>query len=365
MNPRLAAILENFKLPGKLLEVLPHKVGHIHDTYIATFRRSGEETQRYLVQRVNDHVFERPEALMANIQRVTAHLREKIAAAGGDPQRETLSLIPTQRGRSFYKNAQGEYWRAYTFIENTQSYEKIRDLDHVYQVARAFGRFQGLLRDFPPSALHETIPDFHHTPKRLAAFLAVAAKDPHNRAQFAQEEMAFVKERGEEAPILTDLIAHGDLPLRVTHNDTKFNNVLIDDATGEGVCVVDLDTVMPGLALYDFGDAVRSGANPAPESERDLSKVGIDLARFEAFVHGYLDAAGDFLTPLEVSLLPFSAKLMTFECGVRFLTDYLAGDVYFKTDRENHNLDRARTQFKMVADMERKFEEMGEIVGGY
>jgi len=289
----------------------------------------------------------------------------KIAAAGGDPARETLTLIPTTEGKTFYTTPVGDHWRVYIFIEGAQTYQTIKSLDHVYHTAKAFGRFQSLLRDFPAEQLHETIPNFHHTPKRFEALIEAVENDTQNRARFVGEEIEFVKARTEDTPVLVDFIRQGKLPLRVTHNDTKFNNVLIDNKTGEGVCVVDLDTVMPGLSLYDFGDSIRSGTNPAPEAERDLSMVQIDLNRFEAFVHGYLDATRDFLIPLEIDLLPFSAKLMTFECGMRFLTDYLQGDVYFKAAHENHNLDRARTQFKMVVDIEGKFEQMGEIVEKY
>ncbi len=365
MQPAFASITKHFEFKGNLLEVKPYEVGHIHDTYIATFQNTDGAVQRYTLQRINHNVFQTPEKLMNNIQKVTAYLREKIAATGGDPARETLTLVHTTEGKTFYTTPAGDYWRVYIFIENTQTYEEIQSLDHAYNVSRAFGRFQNLLRDFPAEELHETIPNFHHTPKRFEAFLDAVEKDTQERVRFAGEEIEFVKARAENAPVLVDLIRQGELPLRVTHNDTKFNNVLIDNKTGEGVCVVDLDTVMPGSSLYDFGDSVRSGANPAAEGESDLSKVEIDLERFEGFVHGYLDATRDFLTPLEIDLLPFSAKLMTVECGMRFLTDYLQGDVYFKIDHESHNLDRARTQFKIVADMEGKFGRMGEIVERY
>ena len=361
----ITPILKHFEFTGNLLKIVPHKVGHIHDTNIATFKTKTGDTQRYIVQRVNHHVFKNPVELMNNIETVTDHLREKIAADGGNPNRETLTLVPTAEGVPFYKTPSGNYWRAYIFIENALTYEEIKSLDHVYNISKAFGRFQSLLRDFPAEELHETIPDFHHTPKRFTDFLDAVEEDALNRARFAKNEIVFVQQREAGTPVVVDLIQRGKLPLRVTHNDTKFNNVLIDNQTGQGVCVVDLDTVMPGSSLYDFGDSVRSGTNPAVEAERDLSKVEIDLDRFEAFVHGYLDAARDFLTPLEIDLLPFSAKLMTLECGIRFLTDYLEGDVYFKIDRESHNLDRARSQFKMVADMEEKFERMGEIVEKY
>jgi len=241
----------------------------------------------------------------------------------------------------------------------------VENLDHVYNASKAFGKFQRLLSDFPAGQLYETIPNFHHTGKRYEAFVEAVERDVKNRAQSVKAEIEFVEKRAEDTSVLVDLLEWGELPERVTHNDTKFNNVMIDDETGEGVCVIDLDTVMPGLSLYDFGDSVRSGANPAAEDERDLSKVCIDLEIFDRLVHGDLDVARDFLTPTEVDYMPFSAKLMTFECGMRFLTDHLDGDVYFRIHRENHNLDRCCTQFKMVEDMEAKFDQMVRIVGKY
>jgi Ser/Thr protein kinase RdoA (MazF antagonist) len=251
------------------------------------------------------------------------------------------------------------------FIEGAQTYEIVENLDHVYNVAKAFGRFQRLVSDFPAERLHETIPNFHHTPTRFAALVEAVERDAANRAQSARAEIEFVERRVGDMPILVDLLQQGKLPQRVTHNDTKFNNVMIDDCTGEGICVIDLDTVMPGLSLYDFGDAVRSGANPAAEDEQDLSKVTIDLKIFDRLASGYLDAARSFLTPLEVDLLPFSARLMTLECGMRFLTDHLNGDLYFRIFRENHNLDRCRTQFRMIRAMEERFEAMVGIVTTY
>jgi len=302
---------------------------------------------------------------MQNVERVTSHLRKKIIAAGGDPDRETLNLIPTVDGKTFYRTQDGSYWRAYVFIEGAQTYEAVENLDHVYNASKAFGKFQKLVSDFPPGQLYETIPNFHHTTKRFEAFIEAVERDVKNRAQSVRAEVEFVEKRADDTSVLLDLLDQGKLPERVAHNDTKFNNVMIDSETGEGICVVDLDTVMPGLSLYDFGDSVRSGTNPAAEDERNLSKVCIDLEIFDCFAHGYLDAARDFSTPTEVDYLAFSARLMTFECGIRFLTDHLNGDTYFKIHRENHNLDRCRTQFKMVEDMEERFDQMERIVEKY
>lgn len=365
MRPDFAEIVKHFRFEGDCLEVNLWKFGHINHTYVARFRKGGGAVHRYILQRINHNVFKHPEELMQNIERVTTHLRKKIIAAGGNPERETLNLIPTVDGKTFYRTHEGDYWRAYIFIKGAQTYQMVESLDHVYSAARAFGKFQQSLSDFPAEQLYETIPDFHHTRKRYEAFVEAVERDVRNRAQFVKAEIEFVETRAEDTSVLVDLLEQGELPERVTHNDTKFNNVMIDDETGEGVCVIDLDTVMPGLSLYDFGDSVRSGANPAAEDERDLSKVCIDLELFDRFAHGYLDAARDFLTLTEVDYLAFSARLITFEQGMRFLTDHLNGDVYYRIHRENHNLDRCRTQFKMVRDMEEKFDQMVRIVEKY
>lgn len=360
----VAAILDHFQLPGRLVEVAPYGSGHIHDTYASVFQ-AGNGPVRFIHQRINHFVFTEPEKVMANIERVTCFARERIQANGGDPNRETLTLLPAEDGRSFYLAPNGDYWRSYIFITGARTYEQVEDLRHVYSAARAFGQFQRLLSDLPGERLHETIPNFHHTRKRFDAFLASLERDPHHRARLVRPEIAFVLAREAETSVIVDLLASGALPERVTHNDTKLDNVMIDPATGEGVCIIDLDTVMPGSALYDFGDAVRIGASSAAEDERNLDKVGVDLVMFDRLAHGYLDAVRDFLTPTEIDLLQFSAELITLECGMRFLSDYLNGDVYFKIHRPDQNLDRCRTQFKMVAEMERQRNEMQAIVGRY
>jgi Ser/Thr protein kinase RdoA (MazF antagonist) len=387
MTPDLTAIARHFQFEGSFLEASPYGFGHINDTYAAWFRPDDPSVgqafepvrfhsswhppghagsrHRYILQRINHHVFKNPEELMHNIAQVTRHLRAKILAAGGDPERETLSLIPTLEGGTFYRTADGHYWRAYIFIEGAQTYEIVASLDHIYNAAKAFGNFQRLLADFPADQLHETIPDFHHTRKRFDAFVQSVERDALNRAGEVRPEIEFVARRVGDTSILLDLLAQGKLPERVTHNDCKFNNVMIDDQTGEGICVIDLDTVMPGLSLYDFGDTVRSGANTAAEDEPDLSRVHLDLEIFDRLAHGYLDSARDFLTPLEIDHLAFSARLMTLECGLRFLADHLDGDVYFKVHRPNHNLDRCRTQFKLVQEMEQQFDRMLSIVEKY
>lgn len=357
-------IIRRFQIDGRFLNVTPYGAGHIHDTYASRFQ-NGKHQVRYIHQWINHHVFHDPEKVMANIERVTCYAREQISALGGDPHRQTLTLIPAEDDRSFYRATNGDYWRTYVFIEGARTYEQVENLNHLFNAAKAFGQFQKLLSTLPGERLHETIPNFHHTPKRYQTFLEVLSRDSHNRAQEVADEIDFVLARENATSIVVDLLATGRIPERVTHNDTKIDNVMIDDVTGEGICIIDLDTVMPGSALYDFGDAVRIGASTSAEDERNLHRVDIDLARFDRLAHGYLEAARDFLTATEIDHLAFAARLITLECGMRFLTDYLNGDVYFKTHRPRHNLDRCRVQFKMVAEMERKAEEMEAIVARY
>jgi hypothetical protein len=364
MKPNFEEIVRHFEFEGDFQSADPYGTGHINDTYIANFHASSFK-RRYILQRINHRVFLHPEGLMSNIKAVTDHLKRKIAAGGGDPRRETLTLIPSVKGECFIKTETGDYWRAYIFIEDAQTYEVVRNLDHVYTAAQAFGIFQKQLSDFPPEQLFETIPNFHNTQQRCKTLLQVVESDESNLASSCESEINFVGQRIEEASRWVAMCSRGELPERVTHNDTKFNNVMIDDQTGRSICVIDLDTVMPGLTLYDFGDSIRSMANPASEDEQDLNKVNFQLEVFEQLTRGYLDAARDFLTDAEIDQLPFSAILMTLECGTRFLTDHLQGDIYFRTRRKNQNLDRCRTQFKLVRDMEERYTEMEKIVEKY
>lgn len=365
MKHNFDELVKHFTFEGEFIDANPYGFGHINDTFVAVFKIDSNRTRRYILQRINHNVFKSPENLMENIEGITKHVRKKVIAAGGDPDRETLNVIPTTDGKSYYKTPEGNYWRGYIFIEGAQTYQIVENLDHFYNAGKALGKFQKLVSDYPAEKLHETIVNFHNTAKRYDAFKEAVANDVMKRAASVAAEIEFVEKRAEETAVIVNLLAEGKLPLRVTHNDTKFNNVMIDDVTGEGVCVIDLDTVMSGSSLYDFGDSIRSGTNPADEDEKDLSKVCMDLELFETFTHGFMDAAREFLTPTEVEYLPFGAKIMTFECGIRFLTDHLNGDVYFKIHRENHNLDRCRTQFKMVADMEEKEAQMKAIVNKY
>jgi aminoglycoside phosphotransferase (APT) family kinase protein len=338
----VSAVARQFPLRGDLVSAAPYGSGHINDTYCLVFDQSGARV-RYILQRINHLIFKNPAALMENVQRVTAHLGQK-SADESDPSRRVLTLIPALDGQAYHRDADGNFWRVYIFIEKARTYDAVESTQQAFQAAKAFGQFQKLLADLPTPRLHDTIPDFHHTPKRFAALEKAIADDVANRAQLAKPEIDFALQHKSD----TNILLSADLPERVTHNDTKFNNVMLDDATGEGICVIDLDTVMPGLALYDFGDMVRTTTSPAKEDERDLSKVTMQLPMFEALAQGYLASAAEFLTAAEKKFLSFSGKLITLEIGLRFLTDYLAGDTYFKVHREGHNLDRCRTQFKLV-----------------
>ena len=360
---RLEAV-EGFHIDGRFLECIPCGNGHINDTYRVAFEKDGE-VSRYSLQHMNRAVFEDPVSLMNNILQVTAFLKEKIKAQGGDPQRETLDFLCAEDGKPYFIDSYGEYWRAYHFIEDAYALEEISRPQDFYESAVAFGHFQKMLANFPADALTETIAGFHDTRSRFTAFQKAVEQDVCHRAADVAEEIRFVQERYDVACILGDMQAEGKLPLRVTHNDTKSNNVLIDSATGKGLCVIDLDTVMPGLAVNDFGDSIRFGASTGAEDEKDLSRISCDMDLYDIYTKGFLEGCGDTLTNTEIESLPIGAKVMTYECGMRFLTDYLSGDTYFKIDYPTHNLDRARTQFKLVWDMEQKWEKMKEISGKY
>lgn len=357
-------IIRSFQLEGVFLDVAPCGSGYINDTYISRFRKDGKLV-RYVHQWINQNVFREPVRVMENIERVTRYLRQRVITVGGDPTREVLTLVAASDGRPFYQTSQGDFWRTYTFIDGARTYDTAENIHNVYSASKAFGNFQKLLTDLPGKRLHETIPDFHHTRKRFDNFLHALDSDQAHRAHSVKPEIDFILQREGETSVVVDLLASGQIPERITHNDTKLNNVMIDDLTGEGICVIDLDTVMPGSVLYDFGDSVRIGASTAAEDEPDLSKVGFDLARFEWLTRGYLDATRDFLLTAEVEHLAFSARLISLEQSIRFLGDYLNGDVYYKTHYPDHNLDRARTQIKMIAEMERQEKAMNAIVNRY
>lgn len=330
--------------------------GHINDTFLVTM-------PRYILQRINTSIFRNPDELMENIENVTGFLREKLGEAGEDFERGTLQVVPAKDGGSYYKVDDDNVFRVYRFVEGTKSIENSKTPKDLYEAGVGFGHFQKLLADFPVEKLHETIQDFHHTPKRIEALREAIRQDRAGRAGSVQREIDFALENASWADCVVKGMEAGRIPVRVTHNDTKINNILFDRDTGKAVCVIDLDTVMPGSMLYDFGDALRIGGSSAAEDETDLDKVWFEEGAFEAFAKGYLSEMRETLTEAEMALLPLSVKLMTYECGIRFLTDYLNGDTYFKIHREHHNLDRARNQFKLVADIGNKEARLAQLVG--
>lgn len=362
MNKELLnEVIEHFAFVGTLIKVQPYGSGHINDTYLLEYKIDNMGIIPIILQKMNTNIFKKPIELMENIMNVTSFLRKKIVENGGNPERETLTVIMNKEGKPYYLDSQGSYWRAYYFIIGTTGYDAVRNDEDFYQSALAFGRFQSLLAEYPAETLHETIEGFHDTYARFLVFKDAVEKDVCHRARDVQEEIRFVLEREDVAKVLENM----HLPLRVTHNDTKLNNVLIDDKTHQAICVIDLDTVMPGLAVNDFGDSIRFGASTGAEDEKDLSKIECDMHLFEVYTKGFIEGCSCKLTNEEILALPIGAKVMTFECGMRFLTDYLQGDTYFKIHYPTHNLDRCRTQFKLVADMEKKWDIMNEIVSRY
>lgn len=341
--------------------ISPYGNGHINDTYLC-----GGDGSGYILQRINTDVFKNPDEVMENIVRVTEFLRGKIAAAGGDPERETLTVIPTKKGESFLRADDGCY-RMYTFVQNTYSADTVENNGQLFEAGKAFGSFQKMLNDFPMEGLHETIVNFHVTPERVKQLDAALKVNFENRAEKCADEIALAKKYSSYADKIVEAIRAGEIPLRVTHNDTKLNNVLLDRTTGKGVCVIDLDTVMPGSLLYDFGDGVRFAACNSAEDERDLSKVYHRLDLFEQYTHGFLDGIGANITENERDMLPVSVVILTYELVLRFLGDYLNGDIYFRVaeDRPKHNLERGRAQLKLTLDTISKLDEMKKIVDKY
>lgn len=336
-------------------KIAPYGDGHINDTYLTS-------SKQFILQKINTKIFKDYEKLMGNIEGVTSFLKEKIIAAGGNPERETLTVIKTKDGKNYYETEDGDVYRLYIFISDSISITNVTDPVQLYHAGKAFGKFQFMLADYPAEELFEVIPDFHNTRKRFEALKEAIKNDVAGRKHLVEKEIEFALSQEYYIDTVVDALASGELPLRVTHNDTKINNVLFDKDTKEGVCVIDLDTVMPGSLLYDFGDALRAGATTGAEDEIDLSKVWFDIYAFKNFAKGFLEYTNESMTEKEAELLPLSGKLLTYECGIRFLTDYLNGDTYFKIHREHHNLDRARNQFKLVQDMEKKEAEMKSII---
>lgn len=361
-NVDIDKIIELYGFSGTFNGVEIIRNGHINSTFVLGFSHEDGSCSKYLVQRINTFVFKQPEKLMQNIVGVTEFLRKKISKNGGDPDRETLTVLPTKDGERCFFDNQGDCWRCYIYIDDSYTCNVIDNAEVFYNAGKAFGKFQNMLSDYPIDTLNETIPNFHNTYSRFLDLLTAVKEDKADRVRYVRDEIEFAITREEDTKVLVSLIESGELPIRVTHNDTKLNNILFDSDTNEGLCIIDLDTVMPGLSLYDFGDSIRFGASTAAEDEKSLSKVSMSLELFKAYADGYLSTAKGSLVKAEIENLAFASKVMTFECGMRFLTDYLNGDTYFKTDYPEHNLVRCRTQFKLVVDMEEKMEKMNGII---
>lgn len=359
---QLQEISRQFQIYGEILHAETFKIGHINETYSATYDQGGTRV-RYIHQKINKRIFKNPVAVMSNIMRVTTHIRSKLEAQSArDITRRSLVAIPTRDGKPLYRSRDGEYWRTFVFVEGVQTFESVQSPGQAFQAGRAFGEFQSLLVDLPGVRLHETIPEFHNTRKRFTALQQAIEKDHLGRAREVAAEIKFAFAHEPLVDVIVNAMAKRKIPERITHNDTKFNNVMLDTLTGEAKCVVDLDTVMPGCALYDFGDMVRTTTSPTLEDERDLSKVSMHLTIFKKLAEGYFSAAASFLKPAEKDLLAFSGKLITFEIGIRFLTDFLSGDTYFRIHRPGHNLDRCRTQFRLVESIEQQEKAMQKWV---
>ncbi|MBI4979390.1 MAG: aminoglycoside phosphotransferase family protein [Spirochaetes bacterium] len=356
----LPAICRQFQMTGTVAGAEPYGSGHINATYLVRTKES--DAYDYILQRVNHNVFKNVPNLMDNILRVTTHVRGKLAKIpGANPDRETLTVIPAKTGKPYHQETDGTFWRMYIFVENTKSYDIVDSPTKAFEGGRMFGRFQKMLFDLPGGPLHETIPEFHNIAMRLERFRETLARDPKQRAASVRNEISFVEKRAEEMQTILRLGRDGKIPLRVTHNDTKFNNVLLD-ANDKGLCVIDLDTVMPGYVHFDFGDSLRTVTNTAAEDEKDTSKVSMNIDLFEGYAKGYLSEAKDFLTPVEVDNLALAARVMTFIIGLSFLTDYIDGDNYFKIIFPEHNIQRTRAQFKLLSSMEEQYDEMRKIV---
>lgn len=357
-------IANKFCIRGEYQDFKQNTAGLINKTFIVR-SKEGDKVYHYVLQTVNTAVFTHPKELIRNISSVTDFLREKIKQSGGDASRETLCLIPTHDGALYYIDPDGKFWRMYNYIEGARTYDLVENDEMFYRCGKGFGHFQRLLADYPADTLYPTIPRFHDTPNRLCDFKRAIEENRAGRAAQVAREIAGYLAHADFCDCVTKYIENGEVPVRVTHNDTKLNNIMIDCRSGEAICVIDLDTVMPGSALYDFGDAIRYGANNAVEDEKDLSKVYLRKDLFRAFTKGFLEEASSSLTERELALIPESAVLMTLECGMRFLGDYLNGDVYFGIRYPEHNLDRARTQLKLVNDMLANLDEMHAIVDSY
>ena len=359
---RLSA--SHYDIEGDIVDVEECHNGHINRTYFLTYEHEGVR-RRYVMQMVNTDIFKKPDEVMENIVNVTEHIRNGYIAKGIDPYRRTLRVIWTKSGNWGHVDRRGIYWRMYDFVEDSDCFMKVESAEMFAKVGYAFGQFQRQLADFDASVLHESIPNFHNTEWRFANLEKAIAENKSGRAHLVADEIKFALDRKDITSFINNSIADGSIKLRVTHNDTKLNNIMMDRATGEGICVIDLDTVMPGSVLADFGDSIRFGASSAAEDETDLDKVYCRLDMFESYAKGFIEGLEGSLSENEIRALPMGALILTYETGIRFLSDYLDGDTYFRVAHPNHNLDRARNQFKLVADMEAKMDEMKAIVEKY
>lgn len=354
-------IVKNFNLPGEIIGVDENHTGNINKTFIISVKNEDKIT-KYILQKINTTVFNEPYLLMQNIESVTKYYKKYLKLHHGDTERGTLSVIRTKKNTNLYRTPNDEYYRMYNYVDNAITYDKSESAEMFHNAGVAFGRFVKVLNNYPMDKLSETIPNFHNSSVRLKDFLRDIKRDPCDRVKEVLPEIVYIIQRYDELGSIVELLDKGIIPYRVTHNDTKINNVLIDKDTHEAICVIDLDTVMPGSALYDFGDAIRSGASTTVEDEKDLSKVTINMDYYKSFTEAYLSETKDILTETEIEYLPLSCKIITLELAMRFLNDYINGDTYFKCNYETHNLDRARNQLKLVSEIELKFEEMEKIV---
>ena len=361
---KLNKIIKAFCLPGEITDIKPIVTGHINTTYRVTVEENGIK-KPYTFQTINKYVFKNPELVMDNILKVTTHLKKKISEAGGDPERECLTVIMSHDNLPYYIDENGEYWRVYSFVDDSYTVDVVETPAQLESAGRGFGRFQQMLADFPMSELAETIPSFHDTELRLSQLEEAVAEDRCGRASSVADEIDFFRKRKEVMCSLVKMQKEGKLPLRVTHNDTKFNNILIDNKTNEALCVIDLDTVMPGLSVHEFGDAIRFAANSAEEDETNLEKVYLDKELYKAFTKGFISELAGFVTDEEIRLMPLGALVITLELASRFLADYINGDVYFKIHRDGQNLDRARCQMKLASSMEENMDFMKKITEEY
>lgn len=357
--------LKSMNFDGDVINVKSFGSGIINDTFLVTCKNNNGNENKYILQKINSSIFKNVEKLMENYCGVCDYLKKIVSENGGDVERETITVVPTNSGKSYLKDSLDNYWRAIKFITDTVTYDVAESAEDFYKVGKAFGDFQNKLADYNAENLYESIPNFHNTKERFKTFLLAIENNKARRLESVRAEVDFILERERDTSVLLDLYENGELPLRVTHNDTKISNILMDSKTKNGICIIDLDTIMPGLSLYDFGDAIRSGATHALEDEKDLDKVYVDLEFFEAFTKGFLEGTNSSLTEKEIEMLPMGAKVITLEQAIRFLTDYLDGDVYYKTSYSNQNLDRTRTQLKLVKDIEEKWNELNNIVNKY